>query len=256
MTQTMVQTESEHGGAVLRVVLDAPPGNLLDLEMIDGLRNALARAAREPGLKALVLEGAGAHFSYGTSLSQHRPGEIERLLPRFHDLLRDLYDLARPTLAVVRGKCLGSGLELAAFCNWIFAAPDAVLGQPEIRFGLYAPAGSLWLVERIGRAPAEKLCLGGHPLQAEEALETGLVDHVAEEPAAAAAAWIERTLLPQSAAALHHALRAMRLPLRDGFLRDLDEVERMYLRELMRTEDAREGITAFLEKRPPVWKNR
>ena len=203
-----------------------------------------------------VFEGAGAHFSYGASVAEHRPAEIERVLPRFHDLFRDLYDLARPTLAVVRGKCLGGGLELAAFCNWIFAAPDAQLGQPEIRLGVFAPVASLVLAERVGRPQAEMLCLGGHMLDAGEALETGLVDFVAEEPGAAADAWIERHLLPHSAVALHHAVRAVRLPLRDGFLRNLDELERMYLRDLMRTEDAREGITAFLEKRPPVWKNR
>jgi cyclohexa-1,5-dienecarbonyl-CoA hydratase len=256
MTHTKVRIESERDGAVLRVILDAPPGNIVDLEMIEGLRAAVGRAAHESGVKALVFEGAGGHFSYGASVPEHRPIEIERVLPRFHDLFRDLYDLARPTIAVVRGKCLGGGLELATFCNWIFAAPDAHLGQPEIRLGVFAPVASLLLAERVGRPQAEMLCLSGRTLAAEDALEAGLVDYLAEEPREAADAWIEANLLPHSAAALHHAVRAVRLPLRDGFLRDLDELERMYLRELMRTEDAREGIAAFLEKRPPQWKNR
>jgi cyclohexa-1,5-dienecarbonyl-CoA hydratase len=256
MTQTRVRIESEREGAVLRIILDAPPGNILDLDMIEGLRLAISRAARENGVKALLFEGAGAHFSYGASVPEHRPNEIERVLPRFHDLFRDLYDLARPAIAVVRGKCLGGGLELASFCNWIFATPDAHLGQPEIRLGVFAPVASLVLAERMGRPQAEMLCLSGRTLDGAAALEVGLVDFLAEEPGEAAMAWIESNLLPHSAAALHHALRAVRLPLRDGFLRDLDELERRYLRELMRTEDAREGITAFIEKRPPQWKNR
>lgn len=256
MTTNKIRVQSEKDGAILRLVLDAPPGNVLDLEMIEGLRAAVSRAGREPALKALVFEGAGHHFSYGASVPEHQPGEVDRMLPRFHDLFRDLMDLARPALAVVRGKCLGGGLEVALACNWIFASPDAQLGQPEIRLGVFAPLASLLLPERVGRANAEMLCLSGRVVAAEDALEMGLVDYVAEEPGEAAEVWIEQNLLPHSAAALHHAVLAVRCTMRESFLRGLDEVERMYLRELMRTEDAREGIAAFMEKRPPVWKNR
>lgn len=256
MPHAKLRIETGKDDAVARFVLDAPPGNILDLEMIEGLRGAVGRVARDPNVKAVVFEGAGDHFSYGASVPEHRPGEIDRVLPRFHDLFRDLFDLARPLIAVVRGKCLGGGLELAAFCNWIFAAPEATLGQPEIRLGVFAPLGSLLLRERVGRPAAEVICLTGQVLSAADALDVGLVDWVAEDPGVAADAWIEQNLLPLSAIALHHAVRAVRTPMREGFLRDLDEVERIYLRELMRTEDAREGITAFLEKRPPQWKNR
>jgi cyclohexa-1,5-dienecarbonyl-CoA hydratase len=256
MSHSKLHVEPQRDGALLRIVLDAPPGNILDLDMIDALRAAVSPAAREPGLKALVFDSAGDHFSYGASIPEHRPGEIERVLPRFHDLCRDLLDLARPTVAVVRGKCLGGGLELAVVCNWIFASPDAQLGLPEIRLGVFAPLGSLLLAHRCGHPRAQVLCLTGQLVEAEDALESGLVDFVCEDPRQAADAWIEQNLLPLSAAALHHATRAVRIPMRDALLQGLEEVERLYLRELMRSEDAREGIAAFIEKRPPVWKNR
>ena len=256
MTHTKVRVQPERDGAVLRLVLDSPPGNVIDLEMIEALRAAVAKAGREPTLKVVIFEGAGTHFSYGASVPEHRPGEIDRVLPRFHDLFRDLFDIARPMVAVVRGKCLGGGLEVAAFCNWIFASPDAQFGQPEVRLGVFAPLGSLLLAERVGRPTAEAMCLTGQVVGADDALEDGLVDFLAEDPGEAADAWLEQNILPLSAAALHFALRAVRLPMRQSFMDGLDELERMYLRELMRTEDAREGIAAFIDKRPPAWKNR
>lgn len=252
MSKLRVQVEKD--GAVVRWVLNAPRANLLDNDMVEALRGAASDVGA--GVKAVVVEGAGEHFSYGASVHEHRPGEIEAALPRFHALFCDLLDLARPLVAVVRGNCLGGGLELAAFCNWIFASPDARFGLPEIRLGVFAPLGSIVLRERVGRPVAEMLCVTGRVLGADEALEAGLVDGVAEEPDAAADAWIEANLLPHSAAALHHAIRAVRAPLAGGFRRDLAAVEKLYLEDLMRTEDAREGIEAFLAKRKPQWKNR
>lgn len=241
--------------ATRRLVLDAPPANLLDNAMVDALRAAVEAAAAEPGVKAVILEGAGEHFSYGAKIQEHRPGEIDTALPRFHALFRTLFEAAIPLIAVVRGRCLGGGLELAAFCNWIFAAPDAQLGLPEICLGVFPPVGSLVLRERVSRPVAEMLCVTGRIVSAEDALEVGLVDYVSEDPGAAAAAWIASQLQPRSAVALRHAMRAVRLPMRAGFRRDLEAVERLYLDEVMRTTDAREGIDAFLEKRPPQWKD-
>lgn len=256
MSTAKLQVESLHQGAVVRLVLNDPPGNVLDIEMIDALRAALARAENDPGVKAIVLEGQGAHFSFGASVPEHRPGEIDRSLPRFHDLFRDLLDVGHPLIAVVRGQCLGGGLELVSACNWIFAAPEAKLGLPEIKLGVFPPMGSLLLPLRAPRPVAEMLCLTGRILPASEALQHHLVDFVAADPAATALAWIEEHLLPKSAAALHYAIRAVRALPRDEIYRGLEELERMYLRQLMHTEDAREGIAAFLDKRPPQWKNR
>jgi cyclohexa-1,5-dienecarbonyl-CoA hydratase len=255
MTEGRVRIQPAHDGTVMRLVLDAPPGNVLDIEMIDAIRSAALQAAGAPDVKAIVFEGAGDNFSYGASIPEHRGGEIERALPRFHDLFRDLLELGRPTLAVVRGRCLGGGLELALACNWIFADPSAQLGLPEIRLGVFPPLGALLLPGRVGRPMAETMCLTGCTLTAEEAVECGLVDFVAEDAAAAADAWIAANLLPHSAVALHYTARAVRTRMRDELHRGLEELERLYLRDLMRSDDAREGIAAFLEKRAPIWKN-
>jgi len=256
MSSAKLQTESLYEGAVVRLLMSAPPGNVLDIEMIDALRAALARAENDPGVKAIILEGQGAHFSFGASVPEHRPGEIDRALPRFHDLFRDLLDVGHPLIAVVRGQCLGGGLELAIACNWIFAAPDAKLGLPEIKLAVFPPIGTLLLPMRVPRPVAEMMCLTGRILAVPEAQSHHLVDFVAADPGAAALAWIQENLLAQSAAALHYATRAVRTLPRDELYRGLEELERMYLRQLMHTEDAREGIAAFLEKRPPQWKNR
>jgi cyclohexa-1,5-dienecarbonyl-CoA hydratase len=161
-----------------------------------------------------------------------------------------------PTLAAVRGQCLGGGLELASFCHRIFAAPDAKLGQPEIVLGVFAPVASLVLPERIGRANAEDLCLTGRIVDASEAKEMGLVDVVTEKPEDAALEYARKHFLPRSASSLRYAVRALRLPLSRRLEEELARLERLYLEELMGTEDAVEGIQAFLEKRPPEWRNR
>jgi cyclohexa-1,5-dienecarbonyl-CoA hydratase len=156
----------------------------------------------------------------------------------------------------VRGRCLGGALELVSVCHRVFAAPDARLGQPEIALGVFAPVASVALGERVGRGVAERLCLGGESLSGEEAERVGLVDVLAEDPSAAALDWARRCLLPRSASALRLAVRAVRVPLVRRLHEDLATVERLYLDELMATEDAVEGLEAFLEKRPPRWQDR
>ena len=148
---------------------------------------------------------------------------------------------------------LGGGLELASFCNRLFAAPDARLGQPEIRLGVFAPVASVSLVERVGRGPAEDLCLSGRSLTAAEALAIGLVDEVVDAPGEAALDWAREHLLPKSASSLRLAVRAARTGYAARFRHELAEVERLYLEELMSTTDAGEGLRAFLEKRKPSW---
>lgn len=254
-TYPKLRLEVENDGQVLWAHLHAPTGNVLDMQMVQSLRAMLAREARQPAVKAIVFTGEGAHFSYGASIDEHLPGQVEKLLPAFHGLFRDLLSVGRPTLAVVRGRCLGGGLELAAFCNWVFAAPDAKLGVPEVTLGVFPPLAALLLPERVGRPLAEDLCLTGRIVDGEEAFEVGLVDHLSEDPAESARQWIAQHLLPKSATALHFTVRAVREPVRARLWRDLEELERLYLGELMQHHDPQEGIRAFIEKRRPQWKN-
>ncbi len=252
----LVVPEHAHGGAVLRLTLNRPPGNILDIAMIGALRDALAVHGTATALKAIVLEGAGAHFSFGASIEEHRPARVRALLTTFHALFRALARLDRTLVAVVRGQCLGGGLELACFCHRVFAHPKTRLGQPEIRLGVFPPVASVVLPLRCGQAVADEVCLTGRSFTAREALAARLVDEVAADPGRAADRWIRRGILPHSAAALARAVRAARLRVTQAIATDLAETERVYLDDLMRTRDAAEGIEAFLEKRRPVWKDR
>jgi cyclohexa-1,5-dienecarbonyl-CoA hydratase len=254
--QGRVVLEKSHGGAVLRVVLKAPPGNILDIATLIDLKRRVAAEGAFRKTKAIVFEGAGRNFSYGVSIQEHRPETVEKMLRSFHDLFRSLLRLDRVLVAVVRGRCLGGGMELACFCHRVFVHPAARLGQPEIGLGVFPPLASVILPLRSGQAVADEVCLTGRTFSAREALARRLVDEVAADPRRAAERWIAKHLLPKSAASLRCAVKAARLRYQKTVLRDLAETERIYLRDLMRTDDAKEGIEAFLEKRPPRWKDR
>jgi cyclohexa-1,5-dienecarbonyl-CoA hydratase len=138
----------------------------------------------------------------------------------------------------------------------LFAAPDAKLGQPEIKLAVFAPAASCLLPERIGQAKAEDLLVSGRSMGSEEALATGLVDIVSEDPEAAALDYFDQYLASSSASTLRFAVLAARHEYRQRVIAKLERVEALYLSQLMETHDAVEGLTAFLEKRQASWENR
>lgn len=251
-----LSVERLEGGAYWDVELAGSRGNVLDSALIEALIALFEEAAKAGELKAICLRGRGKDFSFGASVREHLPEEVSSMLPRFHRLFRVMDRSAVVSLAAVRGQCLGGGLELASFCHRVFAAPDARLGQPEIVLGVFAPVASVMLSERIGRANAEDLCLTGRIVTASEAAGIGLVDVVTEEPEKEALRYAREHLFPRSASSLRHAVRALRLALSMRLDSDLAHLEKLYLDELMATPDAAEGIRAFLEKRPPAWRNR
>jgi cyclohexa-1,5-dienecarbonyl-CoA hydratase len=224
--------------------------------MIQALRDEILEAAGWAPVGTLLITGEGRHFSFGASVEEHRPSHVGEMLQQFHALFRDLLDSGLVALAAVRGQCLGGGLELAAFCQRLFAAPDARLGQQEIKLGLFAPVASVLLPFRVGQAVADDLLLTGRSVTAEEGLALGLVDQVDEDPVEAALAWHRTHLGRLSSASLRHASRAARYRLRRAMLDDLAAIERHYLSDLMATRDAPEGIASFLEKREPQWTHR
>jgi len=250
-----VRVEVLDDGAIWRAWLATPKANILDMEKTAILDSVFERARDARALKAVVIEGAGDHFSFGASVPEHLPGRFEAMLAGFHGLFARMLDASVFTLAAVRGQCLGGGLELASFCNRVIAAPGARLGQPEILLGVFAPVASVVLSERIGRPRAEDLCISGRSVGTDEALAMGLVDEVAEDPGGAALAWAREHLAPKSASSLRHAVRAVRAGFDERFRREIARVERMYVDDLMNTADAREGLQAFVDKRRPVWKD-
>ncbi|MBK8256272.1 MAG: enoyl-CoA hydratase/isomerase family protein [Polyangiaceae bacterium] len=239
-------------GQLLRLILNAPKGNILDKTMIGALVEALTEH-NSPRLKAIVFEGAGAHFSFGASVAEHRKEEAPAMLQTFHALFRLLLKMAVPTIAAVRGQCKGGGLELASYCTWIFASPDAALGQPEIKLAVFPPMASVILPWRLGGGAALDLCVSGRTLSAADAHHLGLVSEVNEDPERKALLFAREQLFPTSASSLRFAERAARSGLAREFDTTLPQLEKLYVDELMETADANEGIAAFLERRKPLF---
>jgi cyclohexa-1,5-dienecarbonyl-CoA hydratase len=250
----------ERDGRLLRVRLSRPKANVLDAAMVSALDEAFAAAARpapgEPALRGVLLDAEGPHFSFGASVEEHLPARCAAMLRGFHALLLKMLELPVPILVAVRGQCLGGGLELACTGSVLLAAPDAKLGQPELVLGVFAPAASCLLPERIGAAAAEDLLLSGRAVDAAEALRLGLANGVADDPEAAALAWFDEHLAKKSASSIRFALAAARAGLLERVRTKLAALEALYLDRLMSSHDAVEGLTSFLEKRPPRWEDR
>ena len=235
-----------------------PKGNIVTAEMIAALGQALDAVAENPHLKLVTFEGAGADFSFGASIPEHAPAEIGRVLPQAHALIYALLDLPTVTAALVRGRCLGGGFEIALACDFIFAEDSAVFGLPEVALGVFPPAAAALLPPRVGAARATSAIVSGQSLPAGEWRQAGLLEAVVAEGTLQAEVdrWFESHLQGKSATALRYAASAARHGLRQQVRAVLPELERLYLSELMRTGDAVEGIAAFLEKRVPRWTDR
>jgi cyclohexa-1,5-dienecarbonyl-CoA hydratase len=251
-----VTVRHEHGGQLARLILDAPKANILDSEMLRALIGALEDAESAPAVKLVVLEGAAKHFSFGASVEEHRAAPSRKMIPLFGRLFRTLIETRLPLLAAVRGQCLGGGMELACFCHWVFAEPEARFGQPEIHLGVFPPVAALVLPLLVGQAAADDLCLTGRTITAEQARELGLVHTLSADLESAVQDFFHAHIEPRSAAALRLTARASRYLFNTAFCQNWAELERIYLDELMETADANEGIAAFLEKRQPNWLHR
>src|SRR5262245_1260235 len=245
------------GRAITRAarVIAQPPGNLITADVVAQLRAALDDLAEARHLRLVTIAGDGADFSFGASVPEHRAGEIERVLPDAHALILDLLTLPVPTAAVVRGRCLGGGFELALACDFIFAADTATFGLPEIALGVFPPAASVLLPHRIGAARATSAILTGLPRSASDWHADGLIERVVADAELTSAVddWFAASFAHHSAETLRHAVRAVRASIVDRVRRELPQVERLYLEDLMQSHDATEGIQAFLEKRLPRW---
>ena len=234
-----------------------PKGNIITSEIVRELRAVLEDLLDARPLRLVTLEGAGEDFSFGASVPEHTAEEIRAVLPEMHDLIRELVALPAATAAIVRGRCLGGGFELALACDFIFAADDAQFGLPEIALGVFPPVGSVLLPLKAGASRASAAILDGEARPAAHWHAAGVVAHVSSSATLKGELdnWYARTLGRYSAEALRHAVRVARLPVVNALDLSLADVEQLYLSDLMATHDANEGVRAFLEKRAPIWKD-
>jgi cyclohexa-1,5-dienecarbonyl-CoA hydratase len=239
-----------------RITLSDPPLNILDVAMLDELRDAIARVA--PDRHALIIDAQGEKaFSAGASVQDHLGDRVATMLGHFHDCFRMLAKLDVVTIALVRGVALGGGCELALACDFVLGSDRAKFGQPEINLGVFPPVAAYQMSRQIVPRKGLELLLTGDAIDAATAERLGLVNAVFPfaEFDARAEEWMGK-LYRQSASSLRLAKRAFRLAQSGDFNERLGAVERLYLDDLMETNDANEGLNAFMEKRKPVWAGR
>lgn len=238
-------------GAKARITLRRPPANVLDRALIAELDAALERVAAS-GASVLVLESADPrNFSAGVAVQDHAPEVVAETLRSFHALFRRLYAAPFVTIAKVRGRCLGGGCELALFCDLVIAADTASFALPEISLGCFPPVALSAFPYRFGRAAVE-LVLSGEPVSGIDALRSGLVSRfVPRDELDEHVEGLADALAAKSRPVLALTARTLRSVWSPGFERALDDAERTYLEGLVPLADYREGMAAFLEKRPP-----
>ena len=244
---------------VARLTFARPPVNIFNIAMMREINDALNHCAHQRELVAIVFDAAPdcRAFSAGVAVEEHVEETIFQMLDSFHSIFRNIEQLARPTIAVVDGAALGGGCELAAACDIVIASDRARFGQPEIKLGMFPPVAAVLLPQVIGDKRARELILTGELIEAAEAFQLGLVSYLLP------AGQLEHKtteLLSKfrqlSGAALGMAREAIDLGRSRSLDSSLKAVEDLYLNELMKTQDATEGIKAFIEKRKPEWRHR
>lgn len=248
--------ELSKSGGQGQLVIQNPPLNILTRALLSELRAGLEDLASDSSLRVLLLAARGKHFSAGADVGEHLLPECRDLIPEFIETVAALLGFPVPVIAAVQGKCLGGGLELVMAADIVVAAEGAGFGQPEIKLGVFPPAACVLLPHLLPRGAAAELLFTGELLSATEARGLGLVRYVVPDGE------LEGRVRELADRIARHSASSLRLTKRCyrgdvAALREaLDRAGRIYLDELMNTEDAVAGLTAFLEKREPVWHHR
>lgn len=254
MTESVISFETKNGASFL--TLKRAPLNVLDISALTQLESALTGLSRDESIRVLVLKAEGKMFSAGVDVADHTPDKVGEMIPLFDRTCRALANFPAPTIAVVHGHALGGGCELVLCCDFAVMAEGAKIGQPEIQLAAIAPIAAMRLPQLVGYRNAADILFTGRTLTSDEALKMGLVNAVV--PADRLEKWVEEKvahLTSLSRAALTMTKRALHLGF-GAWDASAAELERLYLDELMKTADAHEGLTAFMEKRAAVWKHK
>jgi cyclohexa-1,5-dienecarbonyl-CoA hydratase len=242
---------------VARLTLHHPPLNVIDIAMMDELAQALSEIETRADVSTVVLSGAGKSFSVGVDVAAHTPDKVAGMLAKFHTVIRGLISTKKVTIAAVHGHCLGGGAELAMVCDLVYTVDTASWGFPEIKLACYPPVAATALAALVGQKHAADLILTGRNITGTEAARIGLVNQaVVDAKLELVVKEAIQHLSKLSPAALAITKKANYAWDSMHFDKGLARAEKIYLDELMKTEDVHEGINAFLEKRQPVWKGK
>lgn len=254
----LLTVEKKFDGAIAEVILGKAPANIISAQLIGELMLLLAELEADHNCKMIVLAGEGDSFSYGASVEEHTKEQVGNMLPQFHLLIDKMLSSKIPILAKVKGNCLGGGFEVALACHFIFADRSATFSVPEIKLGVFPPPACALLNSKIADNIANEMIVTGTNQSAAELLHLGLLNGVADDSNSLdemLKTFIEKRILKTSASSIRFATTAARMVVLKKYRANIKELENLYLKELMSTHDANEGIQSFIEKRRPVWTN-
>jgi cyclohexa-1,5-dienecarbonyl-CoA hydratase len=248
----------ENKNKVARITLNVPPSNWLTISMMKEINQVLAEVKKDPSVQLLIFDHAGEKaFCDGVDVADHTPDKVVEMIEVFHRMFRLMSEMDVTSVAVVNGRSLGGGCELMAFCDIVIASEKSKIGQPEIAVGVFPPVAAAWFPKIIGLKKTYELLLTGKVISAREAEAIGLVNTVL--PVENFKEGVDKFLgdfLNKSRPVAMWTRRAIKAGLNVDFLEALKMSEMIYMDGCMVTEDAKEGIAAFMEKRKAVWKDK
>ncbi len=251
-----VKSRKEESALIL--TLDNPPVNALNLKLLEGISAAIKRATEDPEVRGIVITGAGNNaFCAGADLKMlqgGQPSDAEKIVIRGHSTFNDVENSPKPVIAAINGLALGGGNELAMSCDLRYASDRARFGQPEVNLGLIPAWGGTQRMPRIiGRAKAKELIFSGQIINAQEALRIGLVNKIVPdgEELRAAVDYVRMLAAKTSPLAVAQAKFAINSGMQKASLEEGLQYEVQAVKVLSGSDDLKEGIEAFLAKRPP-----
>lgn len=251
----MTGTELVHLGidaGIATITLDSPHNrNALSARLVAELTERLAAAASDASVRAVVLTHTGTTFCAGADLSEARTGSMTGTATTLLTLIRGLIDIPKPVLASIDGNVRAGGLGLIGACDIVVAGPRCTFALTEVRLGLAAAVISVALLPRLDERAAARYYLTGETFDTAEAVRIGLVT-VATEDVTAAVTGITTDLRKGSPQGLAESKRLITAPIRIAIEHEGDRMVELSAR-LFASEEAHEGMVAFLEKRPPRW---
>jgi len=239
------------------LVMNRPPLNVLNIAMMKEFNDALIGVREFRHANAVVIRAEGKAFSAGVDISDHTADRVGTMMDEFHKMFVNLFAIGVPTIAVVDGAALGGGCELAIACDMIVASERSKFVQPEIKVGVFPPIAAAIMPRLIGRNRTLEFLMSGDALTAPEAERLGLVNRVfpVEGFSAAVDSFVSK-FTSQSRVLLEMTKRAVDMGLQSACMDAIEAAEKLYMGDMMKTEDAAEGLKAFLEKRAALWTNR